>query len=347
MTAPRAIRGRNVDQGDHWPGFVDALATLLLVVVFLLSLFIASQFVLGRALTGRDAELSRLNARLGELGDLLALERDRTTQLSERVDRLRATLTRTREQAAAEAARLQSQADDLRTALRTAEADALDLQARLTEETEISEAARAEVELLNEQIGTLNAQIARLNAALEAAEERDREAQAQIVNLGQRLNAALAQRVDELARFQSEFFGKLLEALEGRADVRVVGDRFVFETDILFESASADLNPNGEDELLKIADAILQIAEEIPTDVNWIIRVDGHTDRIPIRSGFQSNWHLSAERAISVVNFFEAAGVPADRLAAAGFGEHHPIDPGGTSEALARNRRIELKLTSR
>ncbi len=337
MATARFARGRNQDQGDYWPGFVDALATLLLVAIFLLSLFAVAQFALGQALSGRDEALAAARAQLGELAEQLRLERSRTAALADTNTRLTATLA----QSEARAEQLETERDAAQTRLGFVEVE-------LTESQELSEAQRAEAELLRLEIAALNEQLAALNAALEAAEQADAEQKAQIENLSERLNAALARKAQELARVRSEFFEKLTNALGERSDVRVVGDRFVFETDIVFNSAEAAITEAGEGQLAQIAEVISEIAADIPSDVDWIIRVDGHTDIRSINTEeFPSNWHLSAERAISVVNFFEAAGIPSNRLVAAGFGEFHPIASGRTEEAFTRNRRIELKLDSR
>ncbi len=335
MAGPRLSR-RGAGAEDYWPGFVDALATLLLVVVFLLSLFIAAQFTLGRALSNRDAELARLNTRLSDLANMLALEEDKNKSAQERITLLLVTLEQKN-----------SEMDALQETLANTLTASTDIQTALDAEKEISQNARDEIAVLAAQIAALNVQLATLNAALEAAEKKDAEQKTRIVNLGKRLNAALAQKVSELARYKSEFFGRLLEVLGDREGVRVVGDRFVFETDVLFASASAELNPAGEQSLAQIAAAIITVSTEIPADIDWVIRVDGHTDNIPIRTGYASNWELSAARAISVVKFFIRAGVPPKRLVAAGFGEFHPIDRGRSSAALARNRRIELKMDAR
>lgn len=335
MAGPRLSR-RGAGAEDHWPGFVDALATLLLVVVFLLSLFIVAQFALGRALSNRDAELSRLNTRLSDLANMLALEKDMRKGAEERIALLLVTLDKKN-----------NEMEALKETLANAQSASAEIESALAAEKEISKKARDEIAAMTAQIAALNAQLARLNAALEAAEEKDKKQKTQIVNLGKRLNAALAQKVSELARYKSDFFGRLLEVLGDREGIHVVGDRFVFETDILFASGSAELNPMGEQSLAQIAAAIIDVSKEIPPDIDWVIRVDGHTDSIPIRSGYASNWELSAARAISVVKFFIRAGVPPKRLVAAGFGEFHPIDRGRSAAALARNRRIELKMDSR
>ena len=336
MASPRFARFQEADNGDHWPGFVDALATLLLVIVFLLSIFVAGQFALSRALTGRDEQLAALNAQLSALATELDLAQDENAELEMRITGLETNivgLTEEREALTTTLTMMQSQSDDL-----VSELDA---------ERELSAESMRALALLNQQMQVLRNQIAVLNEALEASEARERDAQTQVVNLGQRLNAALAERAAELAVYRSEFFGRLQTILGNRTGVRVVGDRFVFETDVLFPSGSAALSNDGRESLRPIAAAIIQITTEIPSDIDWVIRIDGHTDPLPIRTTYASNWHLSAARAISVVNWMEDLGVPSNRLVAAGFGQHYPIVSGRSEEANAQNRRIELKLTSR
>ena len=221
-------------------------------------------------------------------------------------------------------------------------------QEALDAERQISARAAAQVDILNQQLSALRRQIAALEEALNASEQRDRESQVQIADLGSRLNLALAQKVQELARYRSDFFGRLRQILGTRPGVRVVGDRFVFESEVLFDVGQANLNPAGRGELDKLAAAVSDLEREIPPEIPWILRVDGHTDKSPIRGGrFQSNWELSSFRAISVVQYLITRGVSADRLAATGFGEFQPLDKGDSEEALKRNRRIELKLTDR
>ncbi|WP_339334143.1 peptidoglycan -binding protein [uncultured Maricaulis sp.] len=336
MASPRFARFQEADNGDHWPGFVDALATLLLVIVFLLSIFVAGQFALSRALTGRDEQLAALNAQLAQLADELALTQEENTELEIRISGLETEITG-----------LETERDALTGALAMANTQAEALQDELSAERELSEESRRALMLLNQQIQALRNQIATLNAALDAAEVRAQEAEAQVINLGERLNAALAERAAELAVYRSDFFGRLRAILGNRTGVRIVGDRFVFETDVLFPSGSAALSNEGRESLRPIADAIIQLTDEIPDDLEWVIRIDGHTDPVPIRTTYPSNWHLSAARAISVVNWMEDLGVPSNRLVAAGFGEHYPIVEGRSAEANQRNRRIELKLTSR
>lgn len=511
MAAQSARRGRG--GFDPWPGYVDALSTLLMVIIFVLLVFVLSQAFLSVALSGRDQALARLNRQIAELSDLLALERgtaeelrgsvarlstdlqaavaardaltrqfDLATAARDRVgaerdalrserDRLSALLadasaraeaaasrvtrlesqlaealtradqaridadTRGRDAAAAlalaeqraqqvtqsqalaeqrarelaETARLlaetrhaleaeretlarmraqiaeldrQVQADretiemrlsdlarlsqqiETLTALRDRlEQQAADAAARATteeerrqaveamlaEERRLGETARAQVALLNRQIEELRAQIARVSRALEVAEAEGRDKDAQIANLGQRLNLALAARVEELQRYRSEFFGRLREVLGNRPGIQIVGDRFVFQSEVLFPQGSAELQPEGIEQIRRLAAVIRDVARDIPPEVPWILRVDGHADRTPINPGgrFTSNWELSAARAINVVRLLALLGVPENRLAATGFGEFQPIDPADTPEAYARNRRIELRLTDR
>jgi len=216
-----------------------------------------------------------------------------------------------------------------------------------TQKDAVSRAA-AQIELLNQQIAALRRQMAALEEALNVAEKRDSESQTKIADLGRRLNVALAQRVQELNRFRSEFFGRLREILGNRPDIRVVGDRFVFQSEVFFDRGSATLRPEAQSELDKLATAILQLEKNIPPDIDWALRIDGHTDNRPIATAqFPSNWELSSARAIAVVQHLIAKGVNPRRLIAAGFGEHQPIDTTDTDDARSRNRRIELKLTAR
>ncbi|ALN74233.1 peptidoglycan -binding protein [Aureimonas sp. AU20] len=337
-------RRRHRREIDYWPGFVDALSTLLLAIMFLLSVFVIAQFLLSRDLSGRDNVLDRLNAQIAELNQLLALERSHSGDFQDQIAALRASLAG----AETERSRLQTALDEGRSAAPVAGASVGDLQAKVQSEQRVSAQARAQIDLLNQQLSALRQQIAALEDALGASEQRDRESQTQISDLGRRLNVALAQRVQELARYRSDFFGRLREILADRDNIRIVGDRFVFQSEVLFPSGADVLQPAGQDEMRKLADAIIQLNREIPSDINWIIRVDGHTDNVPVSSGrFADNWQLSTARAAAVVRFLVAAGVPPQRLAATGFGEFQPLAAGDDAEARARNRRIELKLTER
>lgn len=455
---------------EAWPGYVDALSTLLMVIIFVLLVFVLAQAFLSVALTGRDKALDHVRRQLAEMTDMLSLERGRTADLGQSVaalgrdlaaaraaretleaeinglrdqaaravsardataaerDRLAAQLADARAQAASATAqeqalesRLASAAaqadaagqDAARTAAALAEARrhlaamqaqaaALDrtvtadratidaklsdlarlneelkalsalrdelerkvqdaaaratteqerraaVEAQLAQEKDLGQSARAQIALLNQQVAAMRAQLQQVSGALDLAQATMRDKDAQISNLGEKLNAALAKKVEELQRYRSEFFGRLRDVLAGRPGLQVVGDRFVFQSEVLFPVGSADLTPSGGDEIGALAKTIKQIAAEIPANLPWILRVDGHADRQPIDHGrFASNWELSTARAITVVKLLIADGVPPDHLAATGFADYQPLDTADTPAAYAKNRRIELRLTDR
>ncbi len=418
--APRNSRRPSI---DIWPGFVDALAQLLMVIIFILLVFTAGQFYLSEALSGRDQALQQLQAQVNELGDLLAMERhsneelrtgaaDLSSQLQsslaerdqlsgklrdanaivsadkEKIDlQLREIESLRRDLDALKAVRADLEAkvatlaqqptpqqlrdrtkelearlasEQEKTALAQKEIDARDVrlsalgnradqaEQALSTEKEVSRNALARVDQLNAQLAALREQLSRIAVALDASESKVKEQQGQIVELGKRLNLALVNKVEELARYRSEFFGRLREILGDRPDIRVVGDRFVFQAEVLFAPGSAELGDDAKKELAPVIAALKEIAAKIPPNINWILQVEGHTDRRPISNPqFQSNWELSTARAISVVRFAIDEGIPATRLAAAGFADQQPIDPRNSEDAYRRNRRIELKLTER
>jgi chemotaxis protein MotB len=432
-----------------WPGFVDALATLLLVVIFVLMVFMIAQFFLSVALSGKNDALVRLNTEVQELAELLALERSANIELNANIGELSSQLQESvtaQDNLANQLRALIIERDDLAVALSRAEAEALQAQresteaqsalaeirgaesealseleaerqkleqalarmrideeklrqaqafvasketeleaayktieadketieaqlaelailqslrdemrkevlageAALVEQESLTDEATAQVALLNRQIAALREQLASLSVALDVMEAENEEKEVQIADLGRRLNAALATKVQELARFRSDFFGRLRELLGDRQDIRVVGDRFVFQSEVLFASGSAELEPEGRKQLSQLASALAEIAATIPEDIDWVLRVDGHTDRRPISTPeFPSNWELSTARAISVVKFLIIRGIDPNRLAATGFGQFQPLDTGSDEIAFRRNRRIELKLTQR
>ncbi len=462
---------------DAWPGYVDALSTLLMVIIFVLLVFVLAQAFLSVALSGREKALDRLNRQMSELTDMLSLERGHSKDLQASVaqltqnlaaaasardtlaaqlralqtsdaqavadrDAARAALGQATarlsdaearaQSSAARVAALQSQIadagaradtsaqqgaaaaaqlaaaqaqlatlnaqvasmkaqmadldrtvtadkatiqarlsdlaalsdqvraltalrDDLEKQVRDAAAKSLTdeqqrqaVAAQLADEQKFSDSARAQIALLNHQIDALRAQLQQVAAALGVSEKSGADKDAQIAALGQRLNVALASKVEELQRYRSEFFGRLREVLQNRPGIQIVGDRFVFQSEVLFPAGNADLSQSGQDQINKLATTLKQIAAEIPPDVNWILRVDGHADHQKVTNGnFPSNWELSTARAITVVKLLIADGVPADRLAATGFADFQPIDPADTPEAYAKNRRIELRLTDR
>jgi chemotaxis protein MotB len=424
-------RGSSQEGLTAWPGYVDALSTLLMVIIFVLLVFVLAQAFLSVALSGRDKALDRLGRQLAEISDTLSLERSHNQDLQLSI----ATLTRelgeaqakndnltallnaagqnanaaaaARDQAAAQRDRLASQLADAQLQLQAAQArnqalqgqigaaaqaqsstsqdlakqaadlanqvralqalrDELERQAQdaavrattaeeraqataaeLAQQRQLGDSSRAQIALLNQQIDQLRQQLAGISQALDISEAANKNKDVQIKDLGTRLNVALANKVEELQRYRSEFFGKLSAVLAGRPGIAVVGDRFVFQSEVLFPVGSADITPAGQDQLKQLANTLKGIAKDIPPEVNWLLRVDGHADRQPVTGKFASNWELSAARAVNVVKLLIADGLPADRLAAAGFGDNQPLDPADTQAAYTKNRRIEFRLTDR
>ena len=418
-----------------WPGYVDALSTLLLLFVFVLTVFMLAQTVLSDVLSGRERALARLEARLTELGELLAMEererealeaqlsvtvderdalrdqlsgalteaerlqrelatagetieedqetirrqrlemaslqqdidalRDMRDQLEDEVGDLAAALEERDETIAAARDRrlaLEAELADAEETTRLAQREIEEREARvrdmqflieeqrraLEEEEELSAAAQSRIERLTQEAAALREQLRRVAAALQLSEDRVAEQEVEIQELGRQLNLLLVEQIQELGRYRSDFFGRLREVLGDREDIRIVGDRFLFQSELFFETASADLGEPGRDQLSQVAETLLEISEEIPDEIPWVLQVEGHTDQRPIRTAqFPSNWELSTARAQSIVDYLIERGVPPQRLSAAGFAEFHPVEDGTGEEALRRNRRIELRLTQR
>lgn len=311
---------------DIWPGFVDALAQLLMVIIFILLVFTVGQFYLSDALSGRDEALKQLQLKISALADELALEKQTSDTLRGNAAALQAKLKAALDEKDALTAKLSTAATDQQTV----------------------QAAKAQVEELTAEIAALKDQLAKVAAALDASNATVKNQQDQIVDLGKKLNLALANKVQELARYRSEFFGKLSEILGNRPDIHIVGDRFVFQAEVLFDPGGADLSDAAKKQLDPVFSALKDIAAKIPPDIHWVLEIDGHTDHRSIHTDqFASNWELSTARAISVVRYAIDQGIPADHLAAAGFADKQPIDTGTTDDAYRKNRRIELKLTER
>lgn len=356
--APRHSRRPSI---DIWPGFVDALSQLLMVIIFILLVFTAGQFYLSAALSGREEALHKLQQQVDALANLLSLERSTNTELQQGSARLQAQLNSARADRdrlnaqvagltakANEAAQLRERSEELAASLAGAQQQAAIAQKSAAGEKSISSEALAKVDQLNQQIAALRQQLSAIAAALDISQTKVKSQQTQIADLGQKLNVALANKVEELARYRSEFFGRLRDILGNRPDIRVVGDRFVFQSEVLFAPGSADLTDAAKKQLDPVIAALKQITAKIPHDINWILLVSGHTDHNPISTPlFASNWELSTARALSVVRYAIAKGIPGDRLAAAGFADTQPLDPGTSPDAYRRNRRIELKLTER
>jgi chemotaxis protein MotB len=364
-----SLSSRRSPGADYiWPGYVDALTTLLMVLIFLLSIFSVAQFSLSTALSTKDSAIDTLSQQINALAEQLSLAKQSATKLQADLtaatlalsqargerdtlktdrDRLVAAAKDATDKLAAQKSEIDRQTAELTrlaAALAAANNDKGKLFDDLTEQQKLTAEQKANAVRLTAELAALKNELAKLNAALEAAEVKAKDQQAQIIDLGKQLNRALASKVEELARYRSEFFGKLKEALAGQRDVQVVGDRFVFQSEVLFPSGSADLQPGGEKQLASVAQRLLEISSKIPKEIGWVLQVDGHTDNKPINTrAFPSNWELSSARAIAVVKFLNSQGIPNDHLVAAGYGQYQPLSLMDT----ARNRRIELKLTNR
>jgi chemotaxis protein MotB len=331
---------RATTYGEFWPGYVDVLSTLLLVVTFLMSVFMVAQFYVSQEVSGKDTALRRLTRQIAELTNLLSLEKGKSKTSEDEMASLQAMLATLR----ADNERLTGLAG----AGGDKDARIAALSKEVADKTAISNEALAKVDLLNQQLLALRRQMAAIQEALNAAEAKDKESQARISDLGARLNVVLARQVQELQRYRSDFFGRLRELLRDRKDIRVVGDRFVFQSDVLFPSGQATMTSEGLAAIDQLAATIVELERTIPKEIDWALQVDGHTDIRPVANAqFPSNWELSTARATSVVKYLISRGVSPKRLVAAGYGEFQPLEEGTSEEILRRNRRIELKLTNR
>jgi chemotaxis protein MotB len=385
MALARIGNARRVENFT-WPGFVDALATLLMVIIFVLMVFVLIQINLAYRVSGQDATLGEMRQQLASLSELLNIERRASADLAADLAQITSQLSTSnadRDALLAQLANVQAslgarKADLERLTAKQASTEAALAAARTSLEERLgalqlaegqlvmaqaqkqsaadkiraleaeTRASRAEVAQMTNALASLRLRIEELTGLLA---EKDRQAsrdKVAIANLGKSLNNALANRVQELQRFRSEFFGRLRDVLKGRDDVEIVGDRFVFQSEVLFAQGQAEIGPEGQERLAKLAVALADIADKIPSDINWVLQVDGHTDDVPIRAGrYADNWDLSTERSLSVVRYLNQQGLPANRLAAAGYGEYQPLDSANSDDARRKNRRIELKITQR
>lgn len=371
---------------EAWPGYVDVLSTLLMVIVFVLMVFVTSQMFLSLALSGKDDALAKLSAQISEIADMLAMEKKNAEDLKNQLSQMSIELSSStaerdelknqlnvvigeRDAANRQASVSDEQAKNLKEAYETIDADRQRIAALLSdiaaleslknelqqkilgfdsEKEKITDEAQLQVEVLNKQMLALREELSRLAQALDASEEKNKDQEIQIVDLGNRLNAALASKVEELARYRSEFFGRLREVLGNRQDIRIVGDRFVFQSEVLFDSGSAILGDAGKEQLDELATTLILLAMDIPSDLDWVLRIDGHTDKRPIATTqFPSNWELSTARAVAVAKYLISRGLPAERMVTAGYAEFRPLDPADTEESYTKNRRIEFKLDQR
>ena len=343
---------------DIWPGFVDALTSLILVMVFVLLLFAVGQFVLSQTLVGKNKALADLNAQIAQLAQTLSLAQDAKAKLDTKVNELSASLGQSNtalDAAHAEAAKLSADIaalTELKTQLEQQVAQMaaqLDTSKKdLVAATDLNAKSAAQVELLNRQLAAVQDQLKQITAALEIANKNVKDKDVKIAELGKELNIALANKINQLEKYRSEFFGKLREALGNRPDIQVVGDRFVVPTDILFDTGSAELSPDAQASMAKLAKTLNEVVAEIPSSLDWVLRIDGHTDKRPIHTDqFPSNWELSTARATAIVKQLAVQGIQPRHLSANGFGQFQPLDPKDSEAAYAKNRRIEIQLTNR
>ena len=370
------VRRRQVDY--TWPGFVDALASLLMVIIFVLMIFVLSQFFLSQKMTGQDEALVKLRNNLLELGEMLSLERQTTTELTTQLSLLETKIVEVKknlkyekdlvnqfkEELAGQSNILslnQSEIEDLKEKLKIKIQDSLLLKNNLSElekrinkkDTDINEkneTINANKKEINELISAslkLRNKLSQLQTLLSAYKAKDKKEKVKTINIGKEMNSALARRVEELQKFKSDFFGRVRELIKGRKEIRIVGDRFVFQSEVLFKVGSEELGVKGQEEMAKLAITLMDIEKSLPTDIDWILQIDGHTDNLPVKTGqnYLDNWELSTKRALSVLRFLIKQGIKPDRLSASGYGSFQPIDKKNTNIARAKNRRIEMKIT--
>lgn len=344
-------RRRSRSTTNVWPGYVDALSALLMLVIFMLLVYVVSQLFLSQTLSDRNSELAQLNQRLNEISQLLGLEKNKTDALEQQILTVQSSFS----DSLAQNEGLQERLDASRNRLmqQTADAEAraerlANMNQELDDKDQLSSSQQNMILRLSSQIASLQNQLRQITKALNLQKEMTADKDGELEDVSRRLNTLLAERVNELEQYQSEFFSRLRNILAANENIRIVGDRFLLPSELLFASGSAQLGPEGKRELDKLAGVLLEVVKTIPADLDWILRIDGHTDIIPINTPqFPSNWELSTARAVAVVRYLADQNVPQKRMAAAGFGEFFPVADGTTPDALQKNRRIEIKLTDR
>ena len=329
---------------EIWPGYVDALSTMLMMVALVLVVMMAAQFALSNALVSRETAMNELAARLQTLTSALTLEQATTQDLKAKKETLEQQLAKSRGEADA----IQRTLSESQAKLKGLEAERDSAKEEMNRAVQASSDMKVQLADLLLQIEGLNKKLALLTADLATAKVSISEKELKIQDLDKKLKKKMLEKVEELSEYRSEFFGRLKKALGNRPDIKIVGDRFVFQSEVFFQSASAEIQESGKGQLIMLATTLKEISQGIPKDINWIVNIIGHTDKRPINSPqFPSNWELSASRAISVVKFLTEQGIAPDRLSATGYGEYQQIDPGNDEEALSRNRRIEIKFNQK
>ncbi len=369
-------RRRQVDY--TWPGFVDALSSLLMVIIFVLMIFVLSQFFLSQKMSGQDEALVNLRNNLAELGELLSLERDTTTELTSQLSILEDKIKQVKNELEDEKKLTKQFNNDLiskNEIINSNQNKILELQKIIDEKIQNTLLLQSNINNLNkdveenklelvkknkelkankEEINTLISaslklknKLTQLQALLAAYKAKDKKEKVKTINLGKGLNSALARRVEELQKFRSDFFGRVRELIKGRKEIRIVGDRFVFQSEVLFSLGSDELGAKGKIEMKKLATTLMEIEKSLPNDIDWILQIEGHTDSLPVKKGqsYADNWELSTKRALSVLRFLIKEGINPKKLSASGFGSYQPIDSKNTEEARMKNRRIEMKIT--
>jgi len=370
------IRKKQLDY--TWPGFVDALSSLLMVIIFVLMIFVISQFFISQKMSGQDEALVKLKNNLSELSELLSLERGTTTELTAHLSFLEEKIGIFKEDLLKEKdltkqyqeelrgtknliALNESEINKLKTALKEKiedtkqlRIDILDLGDQISKRNneiknkdKILKANKDEVNQLIATTLSLKNKLTQLQTLLSAYKAKDKKENVKTLNLGKDVNSALARRVEELEKFKSDFFGRVSELIKGRKEIRVVGDRFVFQSEVLFSLGSDELGVEGQLEIRKLATTLMEIEKSLPTDIDWILQIEGHTDNLPVKKGqtYKDNWELSTKRALSVLRFLIKQGIEPSRLSALGYGSFQPIEKNNTKSARIKNRRIEMKIT--
>ena len=373
-------RNRTRRSADIWPGFVDAISTLLLVLIFLLTIFVSSEFLLSKLLSNKDDALEGLNMQIYQLSELLSLEKTENKDLTSTISKLNEKLNNssiTSDLLSMEFSDLKNKnielnrllnslkdntnqikeenknldlkntnlESELKNLLSTLRATHVNL-IKAEKEVKLSEAAKNQVTILNMQIAELREQLNIIQNLLDINLEEIKQKDIHIVELGKKLNTALAVKVGELTQYKSEFFGRLRSILGNRDDIQIVGDRFIFQSEVLFASGSAEVGIEGVVQLTKLSKILLDTTKNIPKDIPWVLQIQGHTDQNPINTLlYPSNWELSAARAISVGKVLISSGVSSDKISVAGFAEFQPLELGQDPSSYRKNRRIEIKLT--
>ena len=344
-------RRRSRSTTNVWPGYVDALSALLMLVIFMLLIYVVSQLFLSQTLSDRNSELASLNQRLNELSQLLGLEQSTTAALEQQMLMVQNSFSDSLAENEDLQQRLEASRDQLMRQTADAEARAenlADMNRELDNKDELSSSQQTMILRLSNQIASLQNQLRQITTALRLQKEMTVDKEDELDSVSKRLNTLLAERINQLEQYQSEFFARLRNILAANENIRIVGDRFLLPSELLFASGSALLGAEGKRELDKLAGVLLEVVDTIPADLEWILRIDGHTDRIPINTPqFPSNWELSTARAVAVVRYLANQSVPQNRMVAAGFGEFFPVADGTSPKALQENRRIEIKLTDR